>query len=376
MRIFRYLIKKEFLQLKRDRKMLPLVFLAPIMQLILLGFAANLDVQNIKIAVLDMDRSVASRDLVESFLSTSYFTRVGSIDRPDDVENLLLSGDATVVLSISGGFQADLITGDSTSVQLIIDGTNSTVGSAVMNYANGIVRRFQAEAIGDLPGAHRSDPQSALPVTVVPRVWYNPEMESKNFMVPGILAMLLMLVTMVLASLAIVKEKELGTLEQLNVTPISATQMIIGKLIPFIIIGIIDILLVLFVAKFVFSVPFRGSVLVLFAASLLFLASTLGLGLFISTISENQQQAMLTAAFFVMIPMFFLSGFAFPIASMPRIIRWVTYLFPLRYYLDIIRGVFLKGVGFVVLREQFAALTIFGAVILTLAAARFRKRTR
>lgn len=363
MRIFRYLVKKEFLQLKRDPKMLPLIFVAPILQLVLLGYAANLDVREVPIVVLDQDRSVASRDLTDRFISTEYFRLVAFVETPAEIEDSLLNGDASVALSIPVGFHREVISGGSTQIQLVVDGTNSTVGSAVLNYAEGIMHRFQMETAPIVPS-----------VVVVPRVWYNPEMESKNFMVPGILSILLMLVTMVLASLAIVKEKELGTLEQLNVTPIAAYQVIIGKLIPFVIIGIVDIALVLIVARFVFAVPFRGSVLLLFAASLLFLASTLGLGLFISTISENQQQAMLTAAFFVMIPMFFLSGFAFPIESMPTVIQWITYLFPLRYFLEIIRGIFLKGVGIGVLRGQFLALLAFGIAILLLASLRFRKR--
>jgi ABC-2 type transport system permease protein len=211
-------------------------------------------------------------------------------------------------------------------------------------------------------------------VDVVPRVWYNPELESTNFMVPGILALLLMVITMLLSSLAIVKEKELGTLEQLNVTPIKPRQLIIGKLIPFVIIGFIDVLLVIGVSRLLFAIPFRGSLLLLLGTSIIFLATTLGLGLLISTVSHNQQQAMMTAVFFVMVPMFFLSGFAFPIESMPQSIQYVTYLLPLRYYFVIIRGIFLKGAGMAVLWDEGLALLVFGLAILALAAARFRKR--
>jgi ABC-2 type transport system permease protein len=212
-------------------------------------------------------------------------------------------------------------------------------------------------------------------VEVAPRVWYNPEFESKNFMVPGILALLLMVITMLLSSLAIVKEKELGTLEQLNVSPIQPKQLIIGKLIPFVIIGFVDVLLVLAVSRFLFRVPFEGSFMLLLGASVIFLATTLGLGLFISTVSQNQQQAMMTAVFFFMVPMFFLSGFAFPIESMPKVIQFVTYLLPLRYYFVIIRGIFLKGAGIAVLWDQGLALLVFGLLILFLASARFRKRS-
>lgn len=366
-KVFRYLIKKEFLQLRRDRKMLPLVFVAPILQLVLLGYAANLDVRDLPLAVYDLDQSAMSRDLTERFLNTRYFHSVGSVEDPQQGEDLLIRGTAAVVLTIPTGFSANIVSRQPSQIQLLIDGTNSTVGSAIRNYSAGIVQLFQMNTFGDT-GKNTE-------IEIRSRVWYNPEMESKFFMVPGILAILLMLVTTVLASLAIVKEKELGTFEQLSVTPITPSQMIIGKLIPFVIIGIVDVVLVLIVSRFVFAIPFRGSIVLLFFASILFLASTLSLGLLVSMVSQNQQQAMLTAAFFVMIPMFFLSGFAFPIESMPKVIRWSTYLFPLRYYLQIIRGIFLKGVGLSVLWEQFLALAIFGAGILVLASLRFQKRS-
>jgi ABC-2 type transport system permease protein len=359
-RVLGYLIRKEFLQLRRDRKMLPLIFVAPVLQLVLLGFAANLDVRRLPTAIVDRDMTSMSRNLQERFLASEYFDGGSDLSTPAEIEAALVAGTVDVVIVIPRGFTADRHSGRAGELQVLIDGTNSTVGTAALNYVQGVVSAASGRT---------------APVEVRSRVWFNPSMETRNFMVPGILAILLMLVTMVLSSLAIVKEKELGTLEQLNVTPISARQMVIGKLIPFVIIGVVDVALVLAVSQVVFGVPFRGSAFLLFAASLLFLASTLGLGLLISTVAENQQQAMLTAAFFVMIPMFFLSGFAFPVESMPRAIRWMTYVFPLRYYLVIIRGIFLKGAGLVELWQQFAALAGFGAGIILLAASRFRKRS-
>ncbi len=372
MNIFPYLIKKEFLQLRRDRKMLPIVLIAPVMQLILLGYAANLDVRHVPTAVVDRDNSQISRELTAGFFSTEYFDRaetpLGARSRGSTAEDALVSGTAKAVLVFPQDFSRDLLRGKSAQLQLLVDGTNSTEGTAVLNYANIIVQEYQKQL---LAGAGAT----SIPVEVAPRVWYNPEFESKNFMVPGILALLLMVITMLLSSLAIVKEKELGTLEQLNVTPIQPKQLIIGKLIPFVIIGFIDVLLVLAVSRFLFRVPFEGSFLLLLGASVIFLATTLGLGLFISTVSHNQQQAMMTAVFFFMVPMFFLSGFAFPIESMPMAIQYVTYLLPLRYYFVIIRGIFLKGAGFAVLWDQGLALLLFGLVILFLASARFRKRS-
>ncbi len=410
MNIFPYLIRKEFLQLKRDRKMLPIVLFAPVLQLVLLGYAANLDVRHIPTAVLDLDKSRVSRELTESFFATEYFDPAAVQEQQKNRENvnakkLIDSGRAKAVLVIPQDFSRSLLRGESAELQLLIDGSNSTEGTAVLHYAGAIVQEQQREllaagyrpsagfgpSVGHGPSAGHGPGRAAagaansakggggteaasMPIEISSRVWYNPEFKSKYFMVPGILALLLMVITMLLSSLAIVKEKELGTLEQLNVTPITPKQMIIGKLIPFVIIGFIDVLLVVTVSRFLFRVPFRGSFFLLLIMSLIFLATTLGLGLFISTISQNQQQAMMTSVFFVMVPMFFLSGFAFPIESMPKIIQHLTYLLPLRYYFVIIRGIFLKGAGLMELWDQALALTVFGAAILLLAAGRFRKR--
>ena len=299
-RMLRYLVWKEFIQLGRDRKMLPLVFVAPVVQLILLGFAADLDVQHLKTAVLDRDTTAMSRRVVRTFVAGDSFDLAGYVSSPAEAERLLLDGRASVVLTIPQGFSRAVQGGagheSPPRLQLLVDGTNSVVGTSALNYAAGIAADLEGRLVGSVEGPTSPKPPPTL--SIHSRVWYNPTMETKNFMVPGILAMLLMLVTMVLSSLAIVKEKELGTLEQLNVTPISSRQLIIGKLVPFIVIGVVDIALVLVVSQVVFAVPFRGSTVLLFGASLLFLASTLGLGLLISTVSHTQQQAMLTSAFF------------------------------------------------------------------------------
>lgn len=371
MSIFPFLIKKEFLQLRRDRKMLPIVIIAPVLQLVVLGYAANLDVRHVPTAILDRDNSQMSRELEEKFFSTDYFDRTLSPHSPSESEDAVISGEATAVLVIPSDFSRTVLRGEPAELQLIVDGANSVVGTAVLNYANVIVQEFQQEILAER--GTRVVPTA--PIVAVPRVWYNPELESKNFMVPGILALLLMVVTMMLSSLAIVKEKELGTLEQLNVTPIKPRQLIVGKLIPFVIIGLVNVVLVVGVSRFLFEVPFLGSFALILAMSLLFLGTTLGLGLLISTVSNNQQQAMLTSVFFVILPMFFLSGFAFPIESMPQAIQYITYLLPLRYFFVIIRGIFLKGAGLATLWDEAVALFLFGVAILALAAARFRKRS-
>ena len=370
MSVLRFIVKKEFLQLRRDRRMLPIVILAPVLQLVLLGYAANLDVRHLSTAVYDQDDTSLSRGLTESFLSSEYFDLALRAVDLDEVETALLSGRADIALVIPADFGRSILRGETPQLQLLVDGADSTVGTAAMNYAKGIVETWLHEVGREETAGRRRLP----PIQIHPRVWYNPELESRNFMVPGILALLLMVITMLLSSLAIVKERELGTLEQLNVTPIRPRELIIGKLIPFVIIGLVDVTLVVLVSRFLFAVPLRGSVPLLYLMSVIFLATTLGLGLLISTVSENQQQAMMTAVFFVMVPMTFLSGFAFPIESMPRSIQYFTYLIPLRYYFVIIRGIFLKGAGLSVLWQEALALLASGLVILAVAAARFRKR--
>jgi len=355
--------------------MLPILFVAPVLQLVLLGYAANLDVENLRLAVYDQDRSELSRELTADFLSTEYFIAADPIIGAAGIEPTLLGGEADLVLVVPPGFGADITAGRPRTVQVIIDGSNSTKGTAALSYSGAVVQRFAAARMGRAPGATSTAGVVAVPaVTLEPRIWFNPDMETRNFMVPGVLALLLMVITMMLSSLAIVKEKELGTLEQLNVTPIRPRQLILGKLIPFIVIGFVDVVLVVLVARFVFAVPFHGSFLLLLLMSLVFLGTTLGLGLFVSSISHTQQQAMMTSVFFLMMPMIFLSGFAFPIESMPRLIQYVTYLLPLRYYFVIVRGIFLKGSGIAVLWDEGLALVAFGVAAVLIGSLGFRKR--
>jgi ABC-2 type transport system permease protein len=358
-----YLIRKEFQQLRRDRKMLPIVFIAPVVQLLILGYAANLDVTDVATVVYDEDRSPVSRELIASFEGSAHFRSVAAVDALAEIDAWLLSGQADVVLVIPEDFSAKRVAGEPAEVQLLVNGADSTTGSRALSYAAGIVAEANARNGGTPAVELRS------------RVWYNPDLESRNFMVPGILALLLMVITMLLTSLAIVKEKELGTLEQLNVTPLRPGELILGKLAPFVAIGIVDIGLVILVVRLLFGIVPVGSTTLLVALSILFLLTTLGLGLFVSTVSNNQQQAMMTAVFFVMIPMFFLSGFAFPIENMPRVVQAVTYVLPLRYYFVIIRGIFLRGVGLEVLWDETLALLVFGLAILGLSVLRFRKRS-
>ncbi len=368
MNTIRTIVRKEFLHIRRDRKMLPIVIIAPVLQLVLLGYAANLDVRYLRLAVHDDDRSPTSRALAAEFLDTDYFVPGGTPNGPGEIQKVLVAGVADLVLVIPAGFEADTQGGREVQLQVLIDGSNSTKGTASLSYAASVIERFSQR--------QRTTRRLSGGIELEPRVWFNPELETRNFMVPGVLALILMVITMMLSSLAIVKEKELGTLEQINVTPIRPGQLIVGKLMPFVLIGFVDVVLVVFVARVLFGVPFRGSLLFLLGVSLIFVATTLGLGLLISSISRTQQQAMMTSVFFVMMPMIFLSGFAFPIKSMPAVVQYITYLLPLRYYFVIIRGIFLKGVGLAVLWEEVLALTAFGIAAIVVGAAGFKKRSR
>ena len=373
MRTIFHIIRKEFQQIRQDRKMLVVSIIAPIFQLIILGYAASLDVKEIPLLVLDLDRTSVSRDLVSRFTNTEYFRIVSESDKLEAIDRELDDGDAKLALVIPHGFARDLGAGRLAPLQLIADGTETSSATIGLNYASMIISRFSQDVLID-GMLKRGIVRIPSRVLSEPRVWYNPELRSRNFMVPGVLGLLLMVMTMILTSLAIVKEKELGTLEQLVVTPIRPHQLIIGKIAPFLLIGIVDVLLVVAVAAFVFALPVKGGVGLLLALCLVFLMTTLGLGLFISTISRTQQQAMMTAVFFFMMPMIFFSGFVFPIENMPKIIQYVSQLIPLRYFFVIVRGLFLKGVQLDILWPQAMALVIFGVVILSLSVMRFQKK--
>jgi ABC-2 type transport system permease protein len=371
------LIRKEFLELRRSPQLLRIIIVAPVLQLTLLGYAATTDVRHVPIVVVDGDRSAVSRRLVEQVASSPYFRIAAEEISPAAVDEHLAGGRAWLAIVIPPGLEAAVLQGgpaSARSVQVIADGTDANSSGVALAYVQGLVAAFNAGMAG---GRQATGPPAAPAVRLASagidgrvRVWFNPELESRNFMVPGVLALLLLLITANLSSMAIVRERELGTLEQLQVTPLGRWELILGKLLPYALVGFIDVLLVLAVAVFWFEVPLRGSVMLLFGASVIYLLCTLGLGLFVSTISSTQQQAMMTSTFFFLIPMIYLSGFIFPIENMPRPIQAITTLIPLRYFLVIVRGIFLKGVGIDVLWPQLAALAAWGIAALTLAAYR------
>ena len=353
---------KELLQLKRDPKILPILFLAPVIQLTLLGYAATTDIRHVELAVCDLDHSAESRRLIERFTSSTYFRLTAAVPSQDGITPLLQAGKARIAVTIPEGFEADRAAGRTGSVQIVADGSDAMSGTLGLAYAAAV-----------LQGASAGTGATPL-VDLRPIVLYNPDLVSRDFMVPGVLALIIMIMTMMLTAMAVVRESEIGTMEQLLVTPLTPGQLIVGKLIPYGLVGLVEVFTVLPVVLFWFRVPLRGSFWTLLVLTLPFMLCTLGLGLFISTLAHTQQQAMMLSAFIFMLPQIMLSGFAFPIQYMPPFFQAITYLVPLRYYLVILRGVFLKGVGISVLWPQVAALTAMGVLILGLARLRFRKR--
>jgi ABC-2 type transport system permease protein len=371
MRRVGFLVWKELIELRQDPRLFGIVVLAPILQLFMLGYAATTDVRNVPVVVADADRSAASRDLIARFEASPNFTVIGIVTGINEIDPYLERGRAWMALSIPAGYGETLGAGRPETVQVVADGSDANSTNIGLGYATSLIAAYAQQ----LAGARASGGGGAGGgIDARVRVWFNARLESRDFMIPGVLALLLMMITTNLSAMGIVREKELGTLEQLNVTPLKRWELVLGKLLPYALVGMIDVFLVMGVALLWFQIPLRGSIWLLLALNLVFLLSTLGLGLFVSTISSTQQQAMMTTIFFFLTPMIYLSGFVFPIENMPRVIQWVTYLMPLRYFLVIVRSIFLKGVGLETLWPQALALTGWGAAILALAIARSTKR--
>lgn len=362
------LMWKEFLELRQDPSLFPVIFVAPLIQLGFLGYAASTDVRNVPVVVADQDRSSASRDLIAHFDGSLYFTITDVVTSERQIDPYIVRGQAWMGLAIPSGYGDAIAAGRRASVQIVADGTDSNSANIGLGYATALVSSHAQnllEAQGGTAVTGGIDPRI--------RVWFNPQLESRYFMIPGVVALLLLVITTNLAAMAVVREKEIGTLEQLNVTPLGRIELILGKLLPYALAGLIDVVLVLAISIYWFEVPLRGSVVLLVGMCLVYLMTTLGLGLFVSTVSSTQQQAMMTTTFFFLLPMVYLSGFIFPIENMPAFIEPVTFLIPLRYFIVILRGIFLKGVGLETLWPQALALTAWGLIILGLAVARSRK---
>jgi drug efflux transport system permease protein len=370
MQRLRFLVWKEFLELRQNPRLFGIVVIAPIIQLTMLGYAATTDVRDVPVLVVDGDRSPQSRELIARFEGSRNFTIADTVTTVAEIEPYLERGRAWLALSIPAGYGEAVAAGEPVTVQLVADGSDSNSTNVALGYATSLIGGY-AQDLGSASSAGAHVTSGGIDARI--RVWFNPELESRYFMIPGVLALVLLVVTANLAAMAIVREKELGTLEQLNVTPLRRWELIVGKLLPYGLIALVDVLLVVAVAVLWFEVPLRGSFLLLFSMSVIYVLCTLALGLFISTISNTQQQAMMTATFFFLTPMIYLSGFIFPIENMPAAIQPITYIIPLRYFLVIVRGIFLKGIGLDLLWPQALALGTWGAVVLALAVARSRK---
>lgn len=367
------LIRKEFIQIRRDRRTLILVLIIPIMQLFLLGYAATNDVRNVPLAVYDQDRGVAARSLLDAYRAADYFTLSYDASSESELRDLLDKGQARAGMIIPAGYTDDIQGGRQARVIFVLDGSDPTVASTALSAAQLI---GQAHATQILQSQLLRRGQAVViqpPVEISTNVWYNPDLVSAYFMIPGVIGMILFALTSILTASAIVRERERGTIEQLIVTPIRPWEMVVGKLLPYVILAFLNVFEVLAIGHYWFGVPVRGSLWLIAGASFLFLLSSLGIGLFASTMANTQQEAMLTV-WMLMLPSIFLAGFFFPLEAMPKILQWISYVFPLRYYLVIIRSLMLKGVGASAFEADLIALALFGVAIMTMAALRFRKR--
>jgi ABC-2 type transport system permease protein len=366
LRRIRHIVAKEFIHVLRDRRLRAVLIFPPLFQLVVLGYAIDMDVNFASIAVLDLDRTPLSRSLLSSITATKRMEITYHVSHPRDGARLLDTGKANAYLEIPQGFQSDYYRGKSPDIQIILDGTDATFAGLLLERFSGTIGLFNLHLITG--GSQGSEP----PVSVLERGWFNTNLISRNFFVPGIIALIIMIITLMLTAMAVVREREMGTLEQLLVSPIRPIELLLGKTIPFAIIAFGEVAVITTAALIVFRIPLRGSLTLLFASTPLYLLSTLGAGLLISAISRTQQQAMMVT-FLFMLPAILLSGFAFPIYNMPSTVQVLTLLDPLRYYLVIVREIFLKGTGIGILWPQMAALFGLGVFFFGLGVAGFRR---
>jgi ABC-2 type transport system permease protein len=376
-----HIFRKEMIQIFRDKRMRMLVFIPPIVQLVIFGYAATTDVKHISLALLDEDRTAISREFVNKFEASQYFSISRYLSSPAEADVLMDDGTVDAFIYVRKGFEKAVNKGEGAGVLIVVDGTNSNVASVTLGYVNRIVNDYSQdillEKITRIRGVRpdSSVPLRVAPVSLVERTWFNEDLESRNYFVPGIIALLLTLISVMMTSMAIVKERELGTMEQIIVTPIRPIELIAGKLLPFALIGYIDVALITAIGTLWFGVPLKGSIALLFFSTAFFLLPALGVGLFISTISATQQEAMMST-FLFFFPAMLMSGFVFPIDSMPRAMQIITYLDPMRYMIRILRGIFLKGVGIYYLWPELLGLVLLSIVVIGFAVMRFSKRLK
>lgn len=367
------LIRKEFIQIIRDPRTLILVLVIPVMQLFLLGYAATNDVRNVPLAVFDQDRGPSARALLDAYRAADYFTLAYDVASETELRGLIDGGEARAGLIIPPDYSKNLQENGSAQVAFILDGSDPTVASTSLSAAQLIGQNYATQVLSEKLNRSGQSNSIQSPLEVRTQVWYNPDLVSAYFMIPGVIGMILYALTSILTATAIVRERERGTIEQLIVTPIRPWELILGKILPYVILAFLNTLEVLMIGSWWFKVPVRGDLMLILLLSGLFLLSSLGIGLLASTIANTQQEAMLTV-WMTLLPSIFLSGFFFPLEAMPKILQWISYIFPLRYYLEIIRSLMLKGAGIGSLIEEVIALVVFGIVIMAAAAMRFRKR--
>lgn len=366
------LLIKEFRQIFRDPRMKIVIFISPLLQILIFGYAANNDITSVRMGIFDLNKTPETRDIIRKFTDSTYFVPQLYISNPQEMREALDSSTVDLVLEINPRFSQDFIAGSGAQVLGIVDGTDSNTASLILSYANSILFDYDYDLLEQrLENALKKPGVSSIDLRS--RVWFNENLKSRNYYLPGVIALIVTLITLLLTAMAIVREKEIGTMEQLMVSPIKPYELILGKLFPFAVIGMIDVVFITSVALFWFGIPFRGNMLVLFCGTLVYILNSLGVGLFISTLSATQQEALMSTFLFFM-PANLLSGFIFPIQNMPSLIQYITYVNPMRYYLVILRGVFLKGSGFDVLWTQFAALLILGTCLVIMSSLRFHKR--
>ena len=365
------ILVKEFKQIFRDPRMKTVIFITPLIQIILFGYAANKDINYVPTAIFDRDNTVESRELLRRFTYSKYFVPEHYINSERQQNEILDKGQATVVIHIDRGFGRDLNAGKDAQVQLAFDGTDSNTAMIVMGYANTIVGNYRYDLAKE--EAETSGKISNVPkIDLRDRAWFNGNLISRNYYLPGVIATIVTMMSLLLTAMAIVKEKEIGTMEQLIVSPLRPIELIVGKLLPFAVIALIQITLITILGVLWFHIPLKGNLFFLLFSTCIYLFTTLGIGLFISTISSTQQEAMMSVFLFYM-PTVLLSGFAYPINNMPQVIQWFTFFNPLRYFMVVIRSIFLKGVGIEILWVQLLPLLIIGLFVITLSTLRFRK---
>ena len=367
------IMRKEFIQIRRYPRTLAIMFLIPVFQLIMFGYAVTTDVKHLPLAVLDRDKSAASRELIDTYQASTYFDIAYNVGSERELADLMDSGAARAGLIVPAGYSADLARRGAAQVAFAIDGSDPTVANTALAAAQTIGQAKSAEIVQAMLSRSGLNVSDMPGLDVRTRVWYNPDLASANYMIPALIGVILQMLTAMLTALAIVRERELGTIEQLIVTPLKSWELVVGKIVPYVLIAFFDTVEVLLIGTLWFKVPINGSVVLLLSLACLFVMSSLGIGLFVSTVAHKQQEAMLLT-FFTIIPSIFLSGFMFPLVAMPAALRALSYGIPLTYFLVIVRGIVLKGVGLPVLLPQVVALAIFGVVIMSLSTLRFRKR--